>query len=164
MHFVVYVQISCTIRTTRRKRNIPVIVRVSDVNDNAPVFLNTPYETSVPESTPIGTTVFNSLLAQDIDAGVNGLVEYFIVEGGSNYTSEVTLTASDGFGIFEIVFPHQGQITLAKSLDYERIQKYYLTVVASDRARNVTERLTATTTLVINVEDSDDLDPSFIYG
>lgn len=164
MHFVVNVQISCTIRMTRRKRNIPVIVRVSDVNDNAPVFLNTPYETSVPESTPIGTTVFNSLLAEDIDAGVNGLVEYFIVEGSSNYTSEVTLTASDGFGIFEIVFPHQGQITLAKSLDYERIQKYYLTVVASDRARNVSERLTATTTLVINVEDSDDLDPSFIYS
>lgn len=141
-----------------------MIVRVSDVNDNAPVFLNTPYQTSVPESTPIGTTVFNSLLAEDIDAGVNGLVEYFIVEGTSNYTSEVTLTASDGFGTFEIVFPHQGQITLAKSLDYERIQKYYLTVVASDRARNVSERLTATTTLVINVEDSDDLDPSFIYS
>lgn len=118
----------------------------------------------MPESTPIGTTVFNSLLAEDIDAGVNGLVEYFIVEGTSNYTSEVTLTASDGFGSFEIVFPHQGQITLAKSLDYERVQKYYLTVVASDRARNVSERLTATTTLVINVEDSDDLDPSFIYS
>lgn len=141
-----------------------MIVRVSDVNDNAPVFLNTPYKTSVPESTPIGTTVFDNLLAEDIDAGVNGLVEYFIVEGTQNYTSEVSLTASDGFGIFEIVFPHQGQITLAKSLDYERIQKYYVTVVASDRARNVSERLTATTTLVINVEDSDDLDPSFIYS
>lgn len=139
-------------------------MRVSDVNDIAPVFLNTPYETSVPESTPIGSTVFNSLLAEDSDAGVNGLVEYFIVEGSSNYTSEVTLTASDGFGTFEIVFPHQGQITLARSLDYERVQKYYLTVVASDRARNVSERLTATTTLVINVEDSDDLDPSFIYS
>lgn len=141
-----------------------MIVRVSDINDNVPVFRNTPYEISVPESTPIDTTVFNSLLAEDIDAGVNGLVEYFIIEGTKNYTSEVTLTASDGFGTFEIVFPHQGQITLAKSLDYERIQKYYLTVVASDRARNVSERLTATTTLVINVEDSDDLDPSFIYS
>lgn len=163
MHFC-HIQISCTIRATRRKRNIPVIVRVSDVNDNAPVFRNAPYETTVPESTPVGTTVFNSLLAEDIDAGVNGLVEYFIVEGTSNYTSEVTLTASDGFGTFEIMFPHQGQITLAKSLDYERIQKYYVTVVASDRARNVSERLTVTTTLVINVEDSDDLDPSFIYS
>lgn len=90
-------------------------------------------------------------------------MEYFIIEGNQNYTSEVTLTANDGFGTFSIPFPHQGQITLAKSLDYERVQKYYLTVIASDRARNVSERLTATTTIVINVEDSDDLDPSFIY-
>lgn len=36
--------------------------------------------------------------------------------------------------------------------------------IPQDRARNVSERLTATTTIVINVEDSDDLDPSFIYG
>lgn len=42
-------QITCTIRSTRRKRNIPIIVRVSDVNDNAPMFINTPYETTVPE-------------------------------------------------------------------------------------------------------------------
>lgn len=42
-------QISCTIRATRKKRNIPIIVRVSDVNDNAPEFVNTPYETAVAE-------------------------------------------------------------------------------------------------------------------
>lgn len=47
--FYISFQISCTNRATRRKRNIPIIVRVSDVNDNAPVFQNTPYETSVPE-------------------------------------------------------------------------------------------------------------------
>lgn len=46
-------QVSCTIRSTRRKRNIPVIVRVSDINDNAPVFQNTPYETTVPEVTTL---------------------------------------------------------------------------------------------------------------
>lgn len=42
-------QISCTIRATRKKRNIPIIVRVSDVNDNTPEFINTPYEAAVPE-------------------------------------------------------------------------------------------------------------------
>lgn len=36
-------------RATRKKRNIPIIVRVSDVNDNTPAFVNTPYETAVPE-------------------------------------------------------------------------------------------------------------------
>lgn len=35
--------------------------------------------------------------------------------------------------------------------------------VLQDRARNSSERLSATTTLVVNIADSDDLDPSFIY-
>uniref|UniRef100_A0A336LX47 CSON004492 protein n=1 Tax=Culicoides sonorensis TaxID=179676 RepID=A0A336LX47_CULSO len=156
-------QIACTIRSTRRKRNIPIIVRVSDINDNPPVFINTPYETTVPESTPVGTTIFRNILAQDQDAGVNGLVEYFLVEGPQNISVPDTLTAADGYGIFAISYPHQGQVTVVKTLDYERIQRYYLTVVASDRARNSSERLSATTTLTINIQDSDDLDPSFIY-
>uniref|UniRef100_W4VRE0 Putative auditory receptor cell stereocilium organization n=1 Tax=Corethrella appendiculata TaxID=1370023 RepID=W4VRE0_9DIPT len=158
-------QITCTIRSTHRKRNIPVIVRVSDVNDNAPVFINTPYETNVPESTPVGTTIFRNIQAHDKDAGVNGLVEYFLVEGSQNI-SEITpdtLTASDGYGVFAISYPHQGQVTVVKTLDYERVQRYYLTIVASDRARNASERLSATTTLTVNIADSDDLDPSFIY-
>ncbi|XP_055624574.1 cadherin-99C isoform X2 [Toxorhynchites rutilus septentrionalis] len=159
-------QITCTIRSTRRKRNIPIIVRVSDVNDNPPVFINTPYETTVPESTPVGTTIFKNIQALDKDAGVNGLVEYFVVEGSQQNISDIspnTLTAADGYGVFAIAYPHQGQVTVVKTLDYERIQRYYLTVVASDRARNASERLSATTTLTINVADSDDQDPSFIY-
>lgn len=36
-------------KSSNKKRTIPVIVRVSDVNDNAPVFMNTPYETTVSE-------------------------------------------------------------------------------------------------------------------
>ncbi|XP_055588402.1 cadherin-99C isoform X2 [Uranotaenia lowii] len=159
-------QITCTIRSTRRKRNIPIIVRVSDVNDNPPMFINTPYETTVPESTPVGTTIFRNLQAQDKDAGVNGLVEYFVVEGSQQNISDIspnTLTAADGYGVFAIAYPHQGQVTVVKTLDYERIQRYYLTVVASDRSRNASERQSATTTLTINVADSDDQDPSFIY-
>lgn len=85
------------------------------------------------QSTPIDTTVFKHLLAEDIDAGVNGLVEYFLVEGNRGITNEDTLTSADGYGTFAIEFPHQGQVTLNKSLDYERIQKYYLTIVASVR-------------------------------
>ncbi|KAL7018417.1 hypothetical protein ACKWTF_010742 [Chironomus riparius] len=158
--------ISCTIKSTpSRSRNIPIIVRVSDVNDEPPVFVNTPYETSIAESTPVGTTIFNSIKATDIDAGVNGAVEYFIIEGDFTYKTDSndTLSVADGYGTFAISYPHQGDVTVVKTLDYERVQRYYLTIVASDRARNVSERLSATTTLVINVEDVDDLDPSFIY-
>ncbi|XP_030369787.1 cadherin-99C [Scaptodrosophila lebanonensis] len=156
-------QVSCTIRSSNRKRNIPIIVRVSDVNDNSPRFLNTPYEVTVPESTPVGTTIFRNIQAVDIDAGVNGLVEYFIVAGKTNGTEDERLTSADGYGTFDISYPHQGQVTVAKSLDYEKIQRYYLTIIASDRGRNVSERLSSTTTLTVNIADSDDLDPSFIY-
>ncbi|XP_068158053.1 cadherin-99C [Drosophila tropicalis] len=156
-------QVSCTVRTTNKKRNIPIIVRVSDINDNAPRFMNTPYEVTVPESTPVGTTIFRNIQALDKDAGVNGLVEYFIAEGSTNATEDEKLTSADGYGTFAISFPHQGQVTVAKTLDYEKIQRYYLTIVASDRAGNPSDRLSSTTTLTVNIADSDDLDPSFIY-
>uniref|UniRef100_A0A182IMF2 Uncharacterized protein n=1 Tax=Anopheles atroparvus TaxID=41427 RepID=A0A182IMF2_ANOAO len=86
-----------------------------------------------PQSTPVGTTIYRSIQATDKDAGVNGLVEYFIVEGSQNISdiSPNTLTAADGFGVFAIAYPHQGQVTVVKTLDYERTQRYYLTIVAS---------------------------------
>ncbi|XP_047001442.1 cadherin-99C [Schistocerca americana] len=154
-------QLTCTVRATGRKRTIPVIVRVSDVNDNAPVFLDTPYEVTVPELTPVGSTVFRGLKAVDADAGVNALVEYSVVAGqppegeGSG--------AADGAGFFAIRLPHQGQVTVARALDYERTQRYLVTVVASDRARNASQRLSATATLTVTVQDDDDQEPSFIY-
>ncbi|KAL5285532.1 hypothetical protein ACFFRR_007314 [Megaselia abdita] len=156
-------QISCTIRSLQKKRNIPIIVRVSDVNDNPPKFVNTPYETTIAEETPVGTTVFKNIQALDKDAGVNGLVEYFVVEGKENVIEDDKLASEDGYGTFTISFPHQGQVTVAKNLDYEKVKRYYVTIVASDRARNISERMSSTTTLTINVADSDDLDPSFIY-
>lgn len=36
-------------------------------------------------------------------------------------------------------------------------------VSLQDRARNVSERFTSTTTLTVNIRDDDDQDPSFIY-
>ena len=56
---------------------------------------------------------------------------------------------------------HQGLLTLRKPLDYETTKRHYLTVVASDRAVDKSTRLSATTTLLINVLDSDDQDPKF---
>ncbi|KAH8247888.1 hypothetical protein KR038_011371 [Drosophila bunnanda] len=156
-------QVSCTIRSTNKKRNIPIIVRVSDINDNPPRFMNTPYEVTVPESTPVGTTIFRNIQALDKDAGVNGLVEYFISPGSINSTDD-SKDSEDGYGTFAISFPHQGQVTVAKTLDFEKIHTYYLTIVASDRARNTADRLSSTTTLTVNVADSNDLDPSFIYS
>jgi protocadherin-15 len=64
------------------------------------------------QATPVGTTIYSQILAQDKDAGVNGLVEYFLVEGAKNISdiSSNRLTAADGFGVFGIAYPHQGQV------------------------------------------------------
>ncbi|GLH14863.1 Uncharacterized protein GBIM_19164, partial [Gryllus bimaculatus] len=43
-------QLVCTVRATSKKRTIPVIVRVSDVNDNAPEFIDAPYRAQVSEN------------------------------------------------------------------------------------------------------------------
>lgn len=63
------------------------------------------------QSTPVGTTIFRNIQAIDKDAGVNGLVEYFLIEGANNNTDE-TLTSADGYGTFAIGFPHQGQVRI----------------------------------------------------
>ena len=92
-------QVTCTVLRTKKRKTIPVIVRVSDLNDNSPQFQNIPYEISLPEKTLVGTPVFDKLAAEDLDTGTNGLVEYSIVPGDGS--------PNDGFGYFTINLPHQ---------------------------------------------------------
>ncbi|XP_035678851.1 protocadherin Fat 4-like [Branchiostoma floridae] len=52
-----------------------VSVTVTDVNDNSPAFLRTPYREKVAEDTSTGTSVF-TVTATDADSGDNGAVSY----------------------------------------------------------------------------------------
>ncbi|CAH1118837.1 unnamed protein product [Phaedon cochleariae] len=160
-------QLICTIKSTHKKKTIPVIVRLTDINDNAPQFVNTPYETTISELTPVGTTIFQNIAAKDKDTGVNGLVEYSIVEADHLPPDEgigrQRIHSEDGYGYFAINLPHQGQVTVNRTLDFEKTQRYYVTIVATDRARDESQRLSSTTTLTVNIKDDDDLPPSFIY-
>lgn len=54
-------------------------------------------------------------MAQDRDAGVNGLVEYFLVDSSKNLLhSNDTVNVADGNGVFAISYPHQGQVRSLK--------------------------------------------------
>lgn len=53
---------------------------VRDINDNDPVILNLPYNTSVSEGAPIHTSVAR-VQAQDADSGRNALLTYNITAG-----------------------------------------------------------------------------------
>ncbi|XP_063882361.1 LOW QUALITY PROTEIN: cadherin-99C-like [Scylla paramamosain] len=152
-------QVSCKPRSGPGQVNsVPVIVRVTDINDNPPVFSGLPYSVTVPELTPVGTTIFKDVHADDLDSGVNGQVYYSIIPGDERGD------ATDGYGIFSITLPHQGLVTVNRSLDFERSPVYRVTILATDRAQKVSGRLSTTTTLTVMVEDSDDQDPVFEYA
>ena len=46
---------------------IPVIVRVTDVNDNTPSFLDAPYLLNISELTIVGSRIFRNIKAIDAD-------------------------------------------------------------------------------------------------
>ncbi len=93
--------------------------------------------------------IFRDFQTVDPDSNVNGQVEYML--------------SSDADGTFSIDLPHQGLLTLTKPLDYETKKSYTLNVIAKDRALQAENRLMATTTLVVNVLDSDDQGPEFVH-
>lgn len=63
---------------------------VADINDNVPMFEDIPYIVSVPEDTPVGTTILK-VSATDADSGVRGIVSYSIENITSDTNSEVSL-------------------------------------------------------------------------
>uniref|UniRef100_A0A2S2QWG8 Protocadherin-15 n=1 Tax=Sipha flava TaxID=143950 RepID=A0A2S2QWG8_9HEMI len=155
-------QVTCVVRSTQKRRTIPIIARITDINDNAPVFLNTPYQVSVPELTPVGTSVA-TVKTVDADTGVNALVEYSVIPGNVPEEELQKGRVSDGIKHFKMKSSNSGEIVLQSGLDFEKVQKYFVTVQAMDRAKNADDRLTSTTTLTVMVKDEDDQDPSFNY-
>uniref|UniRef100_A0A8U8B1D9 Uncharacterized protein n=1 Tax=Geospiza parvula TaxID=87175 RepID=A0A8U8B1D9_GEOPR len=90
-----------------------VFVRVTDVNDNSPVFGVTNTTIAIMENRPVGTNV-TSVSATDVDEGFNGAVVY---------------TLKGGEGKMDI--DSSGFIFLQKVLDREEQGFYNLTVIAT---------------------------------
>ncbi|XP_039300341.1 cadherin-related family member 1-like, partial [Nilaparvata lugens] len=64
----VYVNIICDRkRTTVPGFEIPINIRVTDANDNAPQFVNAPYILNISEVTVVGTRVLQGVKAVDAD-------------------------------------------------------------------------------------------------
>ncbi|XP_038594037.1 cadherin-23-like [Micropterus salmoides] len=69
--------------TPSRNSSVVVGVYVQDINDNDPVILNLPYNTSVSEGASIHTSVAR-VRAQDADSGRNALLTYNITAGNQD--------------------------------------------------------------------------------
>ncbi len=120
-----------------------VTITVLDANDNAPAFSRTFYNVSIPEDSPVSTSV-TTVSASDPDAGSNGMIRYML--GGSVPTD----FALD---------PQSGLLRVSSSLDYERRTGYHLTVVATDMGAPLAKN--STVTVIVNVINVNDECPRF---
>jgi cadherin-related family protein 2 len=133
-----------------------MIVIVEDRNDNAPVFQNSSFSTSINETLQVGSVVF-SVLAKDSDSGSAGVVEYFIVN--------VIPSTQDSRYLFRIL--EDGSIILNGSLSYNNKSAFYqLELKACDLGgmlhdENVIQ-CSQPVFLPISVIDQPDLNPQFV--
>ncbi|KAK3552271.1 hypothetical protein QTP86_007154 [Hemibagrus guttatus] len=132
----------------QRSSSIPLIIHVRDFNDNPPVFTPGDIFKSIPENLPLSTSVM-TITAHDIDADINGELEYSIVQQtprGSHFrinpTSGIILTSSD--------------------IDREFSNMFELTIKATDQAVPFEFRRFALKNVTIWITDQNDNVPNFI--
>ena len=124
---------------------IAVIVHVEPINEYSPQFIDTNmFDVAIDETTPAGTSI-TRLRASDNDTGLHhGDIRFSISNGNIN----------NAFAINS----RSGVITLVKSLNYEVITDYSLTVTAKDSLGSL-GALSADFVVHINVNDVNDISP-----
>ncbi|XP_070151025.1 protein dachsous isoform X3 [Polyergus mexicanus] len=123
---------------------VKVIVRLSDVNDNPPIFTQTQYSATVLEGNAKGDFVVK-LSANDADQGLNSRILYHIVDGNPD-------------NAFTISPPYSGVVRTNIVLDREVREKYRLTIIATDQGN---PQLTGTAALSVRIIDVNDNQPTF---
>uniref|UniRef100_A0A9L0J0W1 Protocadherin beta 14 n=1 Tax=Equus asinus TaxID=9793 RepID=A0A9L0J0W1_EQUAS len=117
-----------------------VLIKVLDVNDNAPEFPQRLYEVQVLEDTPIGSWII-TISAKDLDAGNYGKISY---------------TFLDIWKTFEI-HPISGEVHLKALLDFELTQSYTINIQAIDGGS-----LLGKSTILVRVVDVNDNPPEIV--
>ena len=127
-----------------------IIIDVSDVNDNGPDFLISPYTFYVPENNNPGALVF-SVMASDRDIGDNAVISYTIFKDAVKHNK---LTA-----ILNIN-PESGDIFALKSFDFENVKTFRFQVIATDSG---SPSLSKNVTVNVFVLDQNDNPPVILY-
>ncbi|XP_074594055.1 fat-like cadherin-related tumor suppressor homolog isoform X2 [Brevipalpus obovatus] len=138
---------------------VRVIIRVEDVNDNPPIFIESSRAIWIREDYPVGS-LLTKVSAHDFDEGQNGQVRYFIRSSSPSIDDDIPYSADKVYNpesdFEERVFSIDeltGNIRLAGKLDFESRQEYQITVIARDEG---TPSLESNFTLKLNVEDVDE--------
>ncbi|XP_047209478.1 protocadherin alpha-8-like [Girardinichthys multiradiatus] len=124
-------------------------VDVLDVNDNNPLFTESPYTFYVLENNKAGMSIF-SVTATDADAGENAAVLYLLdrKSTGSSITSFLNINEANG------------TISALKSLDFETLKTFQFQVVASDSG---SPSLSSNVTVNVFILDQNDNAPVILY-
>ncbi|KAL6462568.1 hypothetical protein MHYP_G00289900 [Metynnis hypsauchen] len=126
------------------------IIKVQDINDNAPEFKNEPYVSSIPEMSPMGTTVIQ-VTATDADDhmfGNNAKLIYSILQGEPYFSVEPKT------GIIVTSWPN---------MDREASEQYLVVVQVKDKL-GYSGAYSATTTVTITLTDVNDNGPTFQHN
>ncbi|XP_054245723.1 cadherin-8 isoform X1 [Indicator indicator] len=123
------------------------IIKVQDINDNPPEFVDGPYHATVPEMSVVGTFV-TKVTATDADDPVYGnsaKLVYSILEGQPYFSIE----------------PHTAIIkTALPNMDREAKEEYFVVIQAKDMGGHM-GGLSGTTTVTITLTDVNDNPPKF---
>ncbi|XP_053561465.1 protocadherin-8-like [Bombina bombina] len=125
-------------------------IRVSDENDNPPMFAQSQFDVSVMENDAPGTYI-TTVVARDPDAGENGKVTYNLVDTKVMGQSLSTYVALDSVS---------GVLRAVRSFDYEKIKQIDLEIQATD---NGIPELSTRTQIKINIIDQNDNPPVITY-
>uniref|UniRef100_A0A3Q3ICC6 Cadherin domain-containing protein n=1 Tax=Monopterus albus TaxID=43700 RepID=A0A3Q3ICC6_MONAL len=127
-----------------------ISVVVSDVNDNTPEFLLSPYTFYVTENNEPGASVF-LVKASDRDENENARISYHIVRDvreGNKMASFLNINSENG------------DIVALKSFDFETVKTFQFHVVATDSG---TPSLSSNVTVNVFILDQNDNPPVILY-
>ncbi|XP_035265719.1 protocadherin gamma-A6-like isoform X5 [Anguilla anguilla] len=130
--------------------NKTITLKISDVNDNAPVFEHSSYAAHVMENNVPGLSVF-SVRARDSDWNQNARISYFLVEsvvGGIPVSSFISVNSESG------------AIHAVRSFDYEQIKGFQFRVKAQDGG---SPPLSSNVTVAVIIQDQNDNAPQILY-
>ncbi|XP_036450578.1 protocadherin beta-16-like isoform X6 [Colossoma macropomum] len=125
-------------------------VKISDVNDNAPVFDSDQYRTFITENNSPGVAVL-TVKARDADWGPNARLSYFLEDSDvmGNPVSTLASINSDS-----------GVIHAVRSFDYEQMKSLTFNVTARDGG---SPPLSSEVMVTIIVQDQNDNAPQVLY-